>query len=147
MNCPRCRSTHIHKNGTDQKTGKQKFRCSECGKNFYEEYSTGSYSGPVSSPTPKKPGGLRLNGTHKSELKARYDLRGILRGVISMFEEDGMLYKQSVIVKECNFPYGAAYSDLLKDDEFKPYHGKLDGQEWWGHPNDIIDMHIDTPMR
>lgn len=36
MQCPECKSTHIHKNG--KKKEKQNYRCVQCGRQFITEY-------------------------------------------------------------------------------------------------------------
>jgi transposase-like protein len=37
LNCPQCKATHIVKNGKTHSTGKQNYKCRECGRQFVEQ--------------------------------------------------------------------------------------------------------------
>ena len=37
LNCPQCKATHIVKNGKTYSTGKQNYKCRECGRQFVEQ--------------------------------------------------------------------------------------------------------------
>lgn len=41
MECPRCKSLKIKKNG--HRRGKQNYQCKECGRQFIDEYTTRGY--------------------------------------------------------------------------------------------------------
>ena len=45
MECPRCNSSKIRKNG--HRRGKQNYQCKECGRQFIDEYTTRGYSKQV----------------------------------------------------------------------------------------------------
>jgi transposase-like protein len=49
MQCPRCASTHIRKNG--RKYGKQNHICVPCGRQFIDSYEHQGYSAEVYNPT------------------------------------------------------------------------------------------------
>jgi transposase-like protein len=37
LSCPNCKATHIVKNGKTHSTGKQHYKCHECGRQFVEQ--------------------------------------------------------------------------------------------------------------
>ena len=37
QSCPKCKATHIVKNGKTHSTGKQNYKCRECGRQFVEQ--------------------------------------------------------------------------------------------------------------
>lgn len=37
LNCPQCKATHLVKNGKTHSTGKQNYKCRECGRQFVEQ--------------------------------------------------------------------------------------------------------------
>lgn len=37
LSCPECKATHVVKNGKSRSTGKQNYKCQECGRQFVEQ--------------------------------------------------------------------------------------------------------------
>lgn len=139
MKCPNCNSEKTHKNGT--RDGKQQYKCTACNCYFYDKGGI-----PTMKQPSRRNGEAPKRGIHKDALKAKYNVRLIIRNKVAQFKDDGIMLTRQEFIEECGIK-GLSYAHILSDPEFDKYHGKLDNIDYWGHPIDIKDLFETTPMR
>jgi hypothetical protein len=138
--CPNCDSTNLMLNG--RRKGRQQYQCKECKQYFRGEQSL-EY---VEQKQHKMNEKTSIHRVHKDDLKKKYDVGRIVDEKLSELKSDGYLMTQSQFIDHCGI-VGMKYSDILSDFKYEAYRGKLGGTTYWGHPDDIKDMKLTTPMR
>ena len=120
MECAKCGSKRIIKNGHRADSGKQKWLCKDCG----------SERNPVE--TKNKTMGISIN-----DFMEKHDVHTQVRKAITKLEK-GTLFTRQQFVQEFNISTSTGYKDILNEDEFKPYRGNLNADtQYFGHPEDI----------
>ena len=118
MECKRCKSENTYKNGKAAKSGKQQYRCKDCGYSFEE----GKYN--------KSNFGMSLE-----EFRDKHDVEFIITKTLSKMDKN-MIYEKSDIVKMSGLPYGAqGLTNILESK--KEYYGKISGKVYYSHPDTI----------
>jgi hypothetical protein len=131
--------------------GRQQYQCKDCKHYFrgtappgYVEQKQFTMNEKTKSTNIAKKENIR--GVHKDDLKRKYDVGRIVDEAIQQLKPEGYLMTQSQFIDHCAIA-GMKYTDILSDLKYEAYRGKLGGTTYWGHPDDIKDMKINTPMR
>ena len=123
MNCPNCNSEKVHKNGKHPATGKQKFRCTQCGKEFNED--TGGEAKPKV--------GMTLD-----QFRSKHDVDYILDKALKSLEKD-MIYEKSDVLKIANLsPSYPGVTAVL--EAASSYYGKISQRMYFSHPDTISEL-------
>lgn len=132
MNCPKCNSENIIKNGHDPRTGKQKYQCKSCLYAFQrlsEEL--------LSSTTETKETQISQKmGLSESEVRQKHDINYIISTALQTVKP-GTFYKKDEILKLAKIrPNMPGVNDVLLINE--KYYGRASGNViYWSHPESI----------
>lgn len=121
MNCPKCKSEHINKNGTSRQ-GRQKYYCKDCGFNFEEGAKHEELQNKV--------------GLSEAQLRAKHDLRFIITTKCNELKTGNYL-TEAEFVQFCSIRQGVGYKAMLSHPDYDKYHGKAGGVTYWSHPESI----------
>lgn len=122
MECPNCNSQKFHKNGKDPKTGKQKYKCTQCGKEFNEDTATKN---------PKL--GMTLD-----QFKSKHDVDFIIEQTLKKLDAN-IIYEKADIYKLSGL--NASHPGLTAAIEARPeYYGKISGRLYFSHPDTIAEL-------
>lgn len=138
MKCQDCGSTDFIKNGKDQKTQRQKYKCKNCGSDKY----------PIDDKTLiSKPSLSEVSPMTEEQLRAKYDLSFIVQTALSQLEKGQFLNKE-MLLKRCKLSASAAgVSATIHAEQFKPYRGKAKGGDIiFGHPDRIRTLIEETVL-
>jgi len=123
MKCSRCQSESTHKNGKSI-TGKQKYRCNDCGYNF-EEGVTPREAAPV-----KHKVGMSLD-----EFRDKHDVEYIINKTLDKLDA-GVIYEKADLVKLSGLPYSAPGLTTILESNTR-YYGKISSKIYYSHPDTI----------
>ena len=127
MECPKCKSTKVVKNGT--KGGKQRYICRnpECSVKEFSEKSQ-----LIKTQTKKPTNGI---GTPLNQWKEKYDVDFIVQKVMENLSTD-MMYEKSDVYKLTGL--SPSYPGLSAAiDSYTDYYGKAGGRQHFSHPDTI----------
>ena len=128
MNCPNCNSEKVYKNGKEPGSGKQKYKCGDCGKSFYDSYE----KGPVI--TKSKP----AVGISLTEFRAKFDVDFIVKETVEKLDPN-VIYEKNDIIKLSGLRPG--YPGLSATIEAqKNYYGKIGSTLYFSHPRTIEEL-------
>ena len=123
MICKKCKSENVHKNGKAFKTGKQKYKCTDCGYNFEDGAKMQSVAGKLKV------------GMSLSEFRDKHDVEYILNKTLDKLDND-TIYEKSDLIKMSGLPYSAqGLSSILESKN--TYYGKTGGKIYYSHPDTI----------
>lgn len=125
MNCTHCGSLKTQKHGKEPSTGKQRYKCMSCGKQF-------------------TPGGIPNKpkiGMTLEEFKKRYDLEYKIKTALESLEKD-MIYEKADICQLAGVSVSASGTTSILD-KFSDYQGRAGGKVLFSHPS-TIKMLIET---
>ena len=84
IKCPECKSENTYKNGKEKGSGKQKYICKDCSKNFYGD---------------AVPGATKLKvGMTLDEFRDRHDVEHIITKTLEKLDPD-MIYEKADLIK------------------------------------------------
>jgi len=130
MICKRCNSEKVYKNGKSI-TGKQKYRCTDCGYNFED--------GTVPRDNGKPKVGMPLN-----EFRKKFDVDFIVSNTLSNLDPE-IIYEKNDIIKLTGLRPG--YPGLSPTIEAaKDYYGKVGSTMYFSHIDTITKLKNDAKL-
>lgn len=120
MNCTYCNSEKTSKNGKEPSTGKQRYKCTDCGRQFT----------PEGEPTSKPKIGMTLE-----EFKKRYDLEYKVKTALESLDK-GMIYEKADVCQLAGVSVSAPGINNIMD-KFGEYQGRAGGKVLFSHPSTI----------
>lgn len=128
MKCKKCGSERVHKNGVDARTGKQQYRCRECG----------SSKLPIMDDSEETPSKRPSVGMTLSEFRSKHDVDFIVKRTLSQLDKN-MIYEKSDICKLTGLRAGYPGLSQTIDDQ-KKYYGKVGSNMYFSHPDTIAEL-------
>ena len=134
MNCPKCNSVNIIRNGFDK--GRQRYKCKDCKKRFWDTKVSKSKN---------KTMGISIN-----DFRKKHDVVYILSQVFADIEasEESVLYEKSDIIKMANISPGyPGISTVLDSENFKKHRGRAGSTDYWSKVKIIDELKKEGVMR
>ena len=129
MNCPNCNSEKAYKNGKEPGSGKQKYKCGDCGKSFYDSYE----KGPII--TKSKPVVGISTPLTIGDIRKLHDVDTRVLEALGKLKKNEFISKDDLIKRIGLRPGYPRLSATI--DSYKEYYGKADSKIYWGHPDEI----------
>jgi len=141
MNCPKCNSSKIQKNGvTDPPGNKQRYRCAECGFRFTSDEKVETKQ--VFTKTKHKMVGLSVN-----DFREKNDVVYILSLVPPKFEDEVVYEKSDIITLAKLSPGFPGINTVLESEEWKQYSGRAGSKTWYAKAELITKLKSEGIMR
>ena len=143
MECPKCGSENVHKqgNGTNTRGAYQGIRCMDCKK--YSTLYLDKEENLNEHRAERKPSDIMT----EDQLRAKYDLSFIVQTALDQLQPGQFLNKE-MLLKRCKLSAsGAGVSATLNSEQFKGFRGKAKGGELiFGHPTRISTLIEETVL-
>ena len=128
MNCPRCKSVKVYKNG--MRRNQQQYKCKDCGMFFRS---------PIEGIDVIKPNKHKM-GISKEDFRKKHDIHFRLTQVLGQFEDD-IFYEKADLLKMAGMPLSqTGVNTVLESDTFKDYTGKAGGKTYYAKFELIEEM-------
>ncbi len=131
MECPKCGSNNVSKNGT--RGDKQQIICKDCGKTsliFTDGVSPPSING-------------NLKGISMDEFRSKHDNKYIIFSKVGDLQI-GTLVPENKFIEYCKINRSGGYRESVNHEDFEQYRGKASGVTYWSHPNTIAKLKSDS---
>ncbi len=123
MDCPKCKTENTHKNGKAVKSGKQKYRCNDCGYNFEDGVA------------PKQIISKTKVGMTLDEFRNKHDIEHIITKTLDKLDKN-LVYEKADLIKLSGLPYSAQGLGTILEAK-NEYYGKTGGKVYYSHPDTI----------
>ena len=128
MKCTHCSSDNTQKYGKEPNTGKQRYKCTDCGKQFTPD-----------SKLSKPKVGISL-----SEFRDKHDVEYIISKTLDQLEKT-LVYEKADLIKLSGLPYSAQGLSTILESK-TAYYGKISGKVYYSHPDTIKMLKDDAKL-
>jgi len=124
MKCKNCDSEKTHKNGRDASTGKQVYKCRDCGKTFTDT---------------TQPSKIKARGVFtKDDIRKLHDVDYRVLEARKNLKKNEFIEKDELIKRIGLRPGYPRLSATI--DSHKEYFGRADSRIYWSHPEEIKEL-------
>jgi len=118
MKCKNCDSEKTHKDGRDASTGKQVYKCRDCGKTFTD----------TTQVKPKL--GMTLD-----QFRDKHDVEHIVTKTLELLSGD-LVYEKNDVIKLSGLSHGTPGMTAILESKSQ-FYGKIGGKIYFSHPDTI----------